>query len=372
MARQNDRSQGIMNNSILEFERLVLRFRKLWEEKRNTSSQVYFEHRVSEYREMWGAIAHHLGGTFHVLAEDIWELDLGDQAIRINNHQLELDNPVTLALAGKKPLVHLLLKRQGIAVPDYIVFQRTNLTVAYHFLDRYPNGCVVKPADGYGGKGVTTHIQTRPECRKAIILASLYSNELLMEPQIPGESYRILVIEGKVANIVRRKGLSLAGDGKRTVIDLITSENNRRCEQRREALANDRDSRFHLKHYGLSLESIPEDGFSFMIKSVDEASKQTVENRTVYNEDVTDLVCDSIKGDAESAAKIIRSDFLGVDVITTDPSLPLKESGGVINEVNTTPALHHHYDVSKEPYPMVGLTAVAALLRKQCVSTGAR
>lgn len=372
MVKQSDRSQGIMNNSILEFERLVLRFRKLWEEKRNTSRQVYFEHRVSEYREMWGAIAHHLGGAFHALAEDIWELDLGDQAIRINNHQLELDNPVTLALAGKKPLVHLLLKRQGIAVPDYIVFQRSDLTVAYHFLDRYPKGCVIKPADGYGGKGVTTHIQTRHECRKAVILASLYGKDLLMEPQIPGESYRVLVIEGKVANIVRRKGLSLAGDGKRTVMDLMTSENERRREQGREALENDRDSLFHLKHYGLSLESVPDNGFSFMIKSVDEASKQTVENRTVYNEDVTDLVCDSIKFDAEVAAKVIRSDFLGVDVITTDPALSLKESGGVINEVNTTPALHHHYDVNTEPYPLVALTAVAALLRKQCASTGTR
>jgi cyanophycin synthetase len=355
-----------MKNAILELERLILRLRKLWEEKRGTSGQVYFEHRVSEYREMWGAIAHHLGGAFHILAEDIWELELGDQIIRINGHQLELDNPVTLSLAGKKPLVHLLLKQQGIAVPDCIVFQRADLSAAYRFLDRYPKGCVIKPADGYAGKGVTTHIQTRHECRKASILASLYGQDLMMEPQIPGESYRVLVIKGKVASIVRRTGLSLAGDGKRTVMDLITSENDRRRKQKKETLVIDRDCRFHLKYYGLSLESIPENGFNFMIKSVDEASKQMVEVRTVYNEDVTDLVCDSIKRDAELAAKIIRSDFLGVDVITIDPSLSLKESGGVINEVNTTPALHHHYDVRKESYPLVALTAVAALLRKQC------
>jgi D-alanine-D-alanine ligase-like ATP-grasp enzyme len=361
-----------MSNAILEVERLMLRLRKLWEEKRNTSRQVYFEHRVSEYREMWGAMAHHLGGTFHALAEDIWELDLGDQVIRINNHQLELDNPVTLALAGKKPLVHRLLKQQGIAVPDYTVFQRTDLSAAYQFLGRYQNGCVIKPADGYGGKGVTTHIQTRYECRKAAILASLYSKDLLMEPQIPGESYRVLVIEGKVASIVRRRGVSLVGDGKRTVIDLMRSENDRRREQRRGLLAIDRDSRLHLKYYGLSPESIPDRGVCFMVKSVDEASKHMVEVRTVYNEDATDLVCDSIKHDAELAAKIIRSDFLGVDVITTDASCPLKQSGGVINEVNTTPALHHHYDVSKESYPLVGLTAVAALVRKQCAARGTR
>ena len=36
----------------------------------------------------------------------------------------------------------------------------------------------------------------------------------------------------------------------------------------------------------------------------------------------------------------------GVDVITPDPSRPLVESGGVINEVNGTPGLHHHYLVA--------------------------
>jgi glutathione synthase/RimK-type ligase-like ATP-grasp enzyme len=33
----------------------------------------------------------------------------------------------------------------------------------------------------------------------------------------------------------------------------------------------------------------------------------------------------------------------GIDVITTDPGVPLGESGGVILEVNATPGYHHHY-----------------------------
>ena len=58
------------------------------------------------------------------------------------------------------------------------------------------------------------------------------------------------------------------------------------------------------------------------------------------------------------------SDFLGVDVITPDPSVPLRASGGVISEVNTTPALHHHYDVGQEPYPKVALLVFRALMRR--------
>lgn len=321
---------------------------------------------------MWRAVAQDLGGTFRVLSDDFWELELGDQTIRINNHQLEFDNPVTLSLAGKKPLVHLLLKKEGMAVPDFAVFGLSDLAAAYQFLSRYPGGCVIKPVDGYGGKGITTHVQTEKECRRAAILASVYSRALMIEPQIAGESYRILVVEGKVVHAVRRSGPRLVGDGRKTVAGLILSENARRRAQGEAALEIDRDCRFCLKFQGLSLEAVPERGLAFLIKAAHESSRKRVEVRTVYNEDATALLCDTIKKDAESAAKIVRSEFLGVDVITANPSIPLKESGGVINEVNTTPALHHHYDVNKEAYPQVALTAVSALLKKRFVGSETR
>jgi D-alanine-D-alanine ligase-like ATP-grasp enzyme len=86
--------------------------------------------------------------------------------------------------------------------------------------------------------------------------------------------------------------------------------------------------------------------------------------RTVYTNSSRELICESIRRDAETAARVVGSAFLGVDVITLDPSVPLRESGGVINEVNTTPALHHHYDASREPYPAAAVLALQALLER--------
>ena len=41
--------------------------------------------------------------------------------------------------------------------------------------------------------------------------------------------------------------------------------------------------------------------------------------------------------------RAVGSSFAGVDVVTVDPTRPLRDSGGVFLEINTTPGIHHHY-----------------------------
>ena len=351
-----------MELTLLYIERMYARFHKMWIDWRGTSNQIYFEHRVNEYREMWRSVAKNIGAHFRILTDDLWELELNSKKTRIHNYQLEFDNPVTLTLAGNKPLVHRLLREKGVPVPDHIVFQLKELDKAYEFLKHHPTGCVIKPANGYGGKGVTTHILTRREIRKAAILASLYSRGLLMEPQIPGESYRMLLIGGKMVHAVCRRGPRLRGDGLSTVSDLIRIENTRLKNQNMRPLDVDRDCLFTLQYQNLSLNSIPAKEQIFLVKSINDPTRKQVEVRTVYNETVTDSICDSIRCQAELAAKIVNSDLLGVDIITTNPQIPLEVSGGVVNEVNTTPALHHHYDARVEKFPQAAARAISILL----------
>ncbi len=335
----------------------------MWIDWRGASNQIYFEHRVNEYREIWQSVAKSIGARFRILADDLWEFELNGKKTRIHNYQLEFDNPVTLTLAGNKPLVHQLLREKGIPVPDHIVFQLKELDKAYEFLKRHPTGCVIKPANGYGGKGVTTHILTKREIRKAAILASLYSRDLLIEPQIPGESYRMLLIGGEMVHAVCRRGPRLRGDGISTVSELIRIENTRLKNQNMKVLDVDRDCLFTLQYQDLSLDSTPARDRVFLLKSVNDPIRKQVEVRTVYNETVTDSICDAIRSQAELAAKIVGSDFLGVDIITKNSRMPLEESGGVVNEVNTTPALHHHYDSGVEKFPQAAARAISMLLK---------
>jgi cyanophycin synthetase len=353
-----------MAPSLIKLQRTALRLRKLVVDWAGWSKQVYFEHRVDEYRTMWRGVAAAEGATFTELARGLWQLELGGHRMRVLNHELEFDNPVTLGLAGRKTVVHRLLGEAGLAVPEHAVFSLHDMGNARRFVDAHPQGCVIKPAGGYGGKGVTTHVQHVSEVRRAAVLASLYDTQLLIEAQIPGESYRLLVLEGKVVHAVCRRGPRLQGDGVSMVSQLIEVENGRRTSRRIPPLDIDRDCIFTLKYQGLTVDSIPAAGRTVLVKSVNDTARKYVEVRTVYTDPVNDLVCDSIRRDAETAARLVGSEFLGVDVITPDPSVPLRQSGGVVNEVNTTPALHHHYDAAREAYPEAAVLAFRALIRK--------
>lgn len=354
--------------SLIKAQRAALRLQKLVVDWTGRSGQVYFEHRVGEYRNMWRALATARGGTFAELAPDLWEIQVGGSRLRILNHELEFDNPVTLGLAGRKSVVHRLLRDAGLAIPEHAVFTLAQTADAGRFLAAHPRGCVVKPSGGYGGKGVTTHVLQQAELRRAALLASLYDSELLIEEQIPGESYRLLVLEGKVIHAVCRRGPRLRADGVSTVRQLLQAENERRKQAGTPPIDADRDCLFTLGYQGLTLDSRPDKGRTLVVKSVNDTARRYSEVRTVYTETATDLVCESIRKDAETAARVVGSDFLGVDVITPDPTAPLARSGGVINEVNTTPALHHHYDASREAYPESAALVLDALLRRHATA----
>lgn len=341
-----------MERRWLKIERLIARIRKIWEEKWNSSGQTYVHHRVSEYRRMWESVAAEVGARFVSLSDEVWELQLDGKTTRIINDKLEFDNPVTLDIAGMKPLVYRLFGNAGLTVPEHRTFRLEGWSQAAEFLKRHPKGCVVKPANGTSsGQGVTTHILTVRELRAASVLASLYCADLLIEPMIPGECYRLLVLDGEMIHAVCRRGPRLIGDGVSTVAGLIKTENERRKGRGEHDLDVDRDCLFTLDYQGLTPDSVPLPSRAVLIKSVDDPRRKWVEVRTVYNEVVTHAIGSELKRDAESAAKILGSRLVGVDFITVDPTVSLEKSGGVINEVNTTPGLHHHYDSSRERFP---------------------
>ena len=317
------------------------------------SDQVYFEDRVEQYRSIWQAIASDIGADFESLDDDIWRIVNGTNIVQCYQYQLSLDNPVTLELAGRKSAVHRLLQADAIPVPEHIVISAHDLESAREFLGKHRNGVVVKPNAGYGGKGVTTHITSHRQLTKAAVSAAVYDSRLLVEEQIYGECFRALVYRGEVLSVVRRSGLRITGDGHSSISELTNTAKSSRLDE---------DLSFCLSHLGVSQDTVLADGETKLARCVGSTFRPGAELRTIYDTSVTDFVSADVMEKVCRAAELIRSEFAGVDVITSDITVSLEESGGVVNEVNTTPALHHHYDSKNQRYPMAARRIIEDIL----------
>ena len=352
--------------NTLEVRRFGLRVGKILRSRFGKPRKTYFHHRTEQYAKIWAHASDACGARLVRLAPDLWRAERAGIHVYLRNHEIQLDDPVILTMAGRKPLVHKLLAEAGLAVPPHRVFSLRQIEPAMQFLAQHPEGVVVKPANGSAaGDGVSTHLRTPAQVRSAAVLASLYDTEILVESQVPGESYRALVVGGRMLHAVCRRGPRVTGDGRRTVRELLGAENAARKVRRQDAIQADADFRFTVNWQGFSMDGVVPEGSPVLLRTVENPEGGDREIRTVYNSAVTGLICHSIRADVERAAAVLGSDFLGVDLLMTDPGKPLAESGGSINEVNTTPALHHHYDATIEAYPPVAADVLNLAFRRR-------
>ncbi len=323
--------------------RVTQLFTRLFPDKK----KVYVASRVAQYKKLWEEAASQLAAQLSEISEGFWEISYEGRRTWINNYKVPLDDPVILSLAGDKALCYALMQQHGIKVNNHCVFFLNSISQAEKFINENGGLFVIKPAmDTSAGLGVSTHIKTFRECRKAAVLASFYGKKIIIERFIPGELYRLLFLNGKMIHATRRKGIWLKGDGRQTILKLFRNEikNNTRLNSFSDAdeLRANRDVIQTLKVQGLTSNSIIELGREVLITGSPENKGVLSEEIPTYSEDVTQRICPDITESAANAARVINSKFAGVDLITIDPTVPLQKSGGNIIEINTTPGLHHH------------------------------
>ena len=201
---------------------------RLW----GRTQTVYVWDRIPFYRQLWEAAAARLSAQFSELAEGIWEVRRGESKTYINIHRIQLDDAVIDNLAGNKPFCYDILRREKIPVPDHVIFRPDELDRAWQFLNGRKSYFVVKPAlETSAGMGVTTHVRTKRECRNAIALASLYSSTIILEDLVPGECYRLLVLNGRMIHAVRRRGVRVRGTSDRPLRSLLRERTNGGAEK---------------------------------------------------------------------------------------------------------------------------------------------
>ena len=317
---------------------------------RRSDTRLALEHRSRFYTELWRDAAFRLGASVEVLGNEILEIRLGQVCTRVQQNTTAIDRVIDVAVTVNKPLVHRLLTKHQLRTPAYCEFTLTEMAKAAAFVESSDSKCVVKPANGGGGRGVTTGVTGTFGLIRAAASAAVYGQDLMVEQHVHGDVYRLLYLDGMLMDAVLRKPSAVIADGKSTVRELIRLENAARLNAgpglAHALVGIDTDVQNTLANQGLTLSTVPTEGMAITLKTVINDNSQQDNFKAKH------LLCKSIIEDGAAAAAALGVRLAGIDVITPDPSIPLAESGGVILEVNTTPSYHHHYHKRDGSYPV--------------------
>ena len=246
---------------------------------------------------------------------------------------------IAVELACDKEDTKFILEQAEVPVPKGdIVRTEEGLKDAVRYIG-YP--LVIKPINGNHGRGITANLTNWEDTLTAFEAAKKVSRSVIVERFIEGEDYRLLVINYKLVAAAKRTPAGVTGDGVSTIQELIdkVNEDPRRGYGHEKVLTQitvDTMTEDILEDAGKTLDSVLDEGEWLALK--DTANLSTGGTST----DVTDVVHPYNVFMAERIARIIGLDICGIDVMTTDISTPLHETGGAILEVNAGPGFRMH------------------------------
>jgi cyanophycin synthetase len=288
------------------------------------------------------------------------QLGQGARQRRIWAAETDQTGAIGEAIAQNKDLTKSLLAKIGVSVPKGRVVKTAD--AAWAAAQEIGTSVVVKPLKGNQGKRVVVGLTTEQEVREAFTLANYGGSEVLVERQIFGDDYRLLVIGGKLVAAARRDPPSIVGDGIHTIRELVSTANldPRRGDDHSTSLSKlllDEIAEEVLESQQYQFDSIPENGQSVLLRRNANLSTGGTAK------DVTNDVHPEVEARAIEAARMIGLDIAGIDVVATSISVPLEVSGGAVVEVNAAPGLRMHLDPSEGQGRAVGEAIIESIFR---------
>lgn len=292
-------------------------------------------------------------------------------AIRLNNGNLiqfgygnlqrrvwtaETDQTSAIAetISRDKDLTKSILELNGVPVP--LGKKVNSADEAWKVSQAIGLPVVIKPIDGNHGRGVFINLENETEVQVAFEIAQDEGSGVIVEQFIKGIEHRLLIVDGKLAAAAKGKEAFVFGDAIHNIVELIDLQLNsdpRRGtneDQPLNLVSLDSSVILELKRQDLAPESVPASGQKVLIQR---------NGNVAY--DCTDDVHHEVAEIAIQAAKAVGLDIAGIDLVTTDISIPLSESKGAIVEVNAGPGLLMHLNPAEGTPRNVGVTIVEYL-----------
>jgi cyanophycin synthetase len=267
------------------------------------------------------------------------QLGLGARLRRIQAAMSDYTSGIAVDIAQDKDETRRVLEGIGLPVPDGRTISTLEGALKAASEIGYP--VVLKPLDASKGRGFSGRLEDEDDVRGAWSAAREVTSRLVVEQFVEGRDFRALVVGGRLVAVAERLPANVTGDGERSLRELIeaTNADPRRGSGHERVLTRiplDERTEGHLARIGLSLASVPEeDEVVHLCATANLSTGGTSVDRTeeIHPDNVT--AC-------EMAAGVVGLDIAGIDVITPDISVPFRENGARILEVNAAPGLRMH------------------------------
>ncbi|HVF38542.1 MAG TPA: cyanophycin synthetase [Gemmatimonadaceae bacterium] len=272
-------------------------------------------------------------------AQSLIQLGIGKSLRRVQATVTDFTSSIGVEIAQDKDDTKRVLQNIGLPVPQGGTARKAEEAVKIARDLGYP--VIAKPLDASHGRGISGMLETDDAVRHAFENAIQYNHRVLIEKFATGNDHRVLVVNGKVVAVAERVPAHVTGDGRSSVAELIEIGNRdpRRGKGHRKTLTHlpaDRATREYLASTGRSLETVPRNGEMVLLRGTANLSTGgTAIDRTceIHPDNVTSC---------EMAAGVVGLDIAGIDILTPDISVPLRENGAVIIEVNAGPGVRMH------------------------------
>ena len=165
-----------------------------------------------------------------------------------------------------KQLTKQLLKEADIPVPEGRQFTRNDddeTIIQYAETIGYP--VVIKPTDGSFGRGVMSDINSEEELKYSLqyLREQLEEDNIILEKYIPGNDYRLYVVDDEVVGAILRVPPNVVGDGINSIEALIEIKNSERQLNPRLTtcpIKINQELVDYIRKSGYTLQTIPDKG----------------------------------------------------------------------------------------------------------------
>ena len=269
------------------------------------------------------------------------------RSIFVRSYIPDLNSYVSTKIIDNKGLTKCILEKNNIPAPKGWIMKNYKKSLKMIDNEEMKFPLVVKPIDGSQGHAVSVGIKSKEFLTKAIKEAYKYNrrkkgrpNSFLIEEYIPGDDYRILVLDGKFLTATLRKPAYVVGDGVQTIGELIDEYNSQKGVSKDQPLCpivRDFEFEKNLCENKITEKTIPKKNKRVYLR------KNANVSTGGRSFECSGKVNSKYKKLAIKLAKIFQIRFCGIDLIAPDIS---KYEKFKIIELNGSPG----FDIHEVPY----------------------